>query len=526
MRRFGLSILAAAIAAAVPLAGPDLNAALCDGISPTAETPLTAARVASGLLRPLFVAAPPGDTSRIFIVQQDGLIKILKDGVLRTTPFLDVSTGIRSPANNGGQNEEGLLGLAFHPDYATNGWFFIYHTNTTGSSNILARYTRSATDPDQADLATRQVVISFAHTMAANHNGGMIAFGPTDGLLYIATGDGGTFCDTPGNAQSGTVNLGKILRIDVDTLPFSIPPGNPFTGPDGVNDVIWALGLRNPWRFSFDRQTSDLYIADVGQGSREEIDLQLSISSGGENYGWPNYEGTLCPNPTCGSATCSIPALELPILEYPHGAGVCAVTGGYVYRGCRMPGLHGRYFYADFCEAFVKSFVVSGGGVTGEVDHTAEIAPGGGLSISSITSFGEDARGEIYIVDRGGTTGGGTGEIFKILPILPNMEVSGPGAEPVAYDSSGLTWEDLKSTSMHAVATYRVYRDAAPGDGTFTCVHEGATPGWAGADPTLLPPGGGFAYLVTAVNSAGTETSPGTGTGGLPRDLSPLACPP
>src|SRR5262245_54243077 len=430
------------------------GAGVCDGISTASATPLTTVRVASGLVRPLLAVSPPADVSRLFIVQQDGLIKIIKNGTMLGANFLDVSALARSPVDGGG-NEEGLLGLAFRPDYDTSGVFFVYHTDSTGANNLLVRYVRSAGNPDVADATTRQVMLTIPHPTWDNHNGGMLAFGPDDGYLYIGTGDGGGSCDSTMSSQTTTSNKGKILRLDVSTVPYSIPPSNPFVGPDGVNDEIWSLGLRNPWRFSFDLLNADLYIADVGQGSIEELDYRLGTSPGGENYGWPKYEGDTCPNPSCGSANCVLPGVILPILQYTHVGGACSVTGGYVYRGCRMPGLAGTYFYADFCASFIRSFRVVGGSVVDPNDRTAELAPGGGLSITTITSFGQDARGEVYIVDRGGNSGAAAGEIWKIVPVLGNLEVSGTGATPLTLTdqpSSPWTWEDLTATSSHPIS--------------------------------------------------------------------------
>jgi glucose/arabinose dehydrogenase len=495
------------------------DAALCDGISAAPADALTTVQVASGLVRPLFVTAPPGDTGRLFIVEQDGIISILKDGAILPDAFLDITAIVRSPIDIGGGNEEGLLGLAFHPDYATNGWFFIFHTDLA-SNNVVARYSRSAAEPDIADPASRQTVINFTHPTFTNHNGGLIAFRPTDGQLYIGTGDGGGGCDSPGNSQNGLSNLGKLLRINVDVLPFTVPQDNPFRGNGDVNDVIWALGLRNPWRYSFDRENGDLYIGDVGQREWEEIDYTPGTSTGGENYGWNPYEGNHCPNPSCPSAPQNCNNINNridPVIEYDHGQG-CSVTGGYAYRGCRMPALHGVYFYADYCSAFIRSVRMVGGAVTEPMNRTTELAPGGGLAINSITSFGEDGRGEIYIVDRGG-------EIFKIVPIIENLEVSGEGAEPFLPTPADWTWEDFEATSMHPVSFYKVYRTEGDASGLFDCVLQTPDPFWPGGDPTDPLTGVPFFYIVTAVNDSGQETDPGTAFDGTPRNLSAIPCP-
>ena len=519
-----ISMLGIAVSVRLLAAAPE-----CIGISETTGAALTTVRIASGFLRPVFATSPPGDLQRLFVVQQDGSIRIIKNGALLPADFLSIPALVRSPADSGGR-EEGLLGLAFHPGYASNGWFFIYHTNSTGSQNIVARYTRSA-NADVADPNSRVQVIAFNHPGSGAHNGGMIAFGPEDGYLYIGTGDGGSSCDPNGNAQSLQSNMGKILRIDVDTLPYTIPADNPYSptnDPGGLgNDEIWSWGLRNPWRWSFAGPNAPdpqaIFIGDVGQSRVEEV----SWSPGGaaaQNYGWDIYEGATCPAPSCSAnPSCVLPGYIEPLVTYPTSTG-CAVTGGYEYHGCRMPDLHGRYFYSDYCAAFIKSFRVVGGTDVDPIDYTTELDPAGPLSIQWISSYGLDARGEIHIVDydEGGTL---NGEIFKIVPILPNLEVSGKGAQPLAAgDGTGWTWEDLTATSSHPIASYRVYRHDGKGDGVFTCVHQTATTSWIGNDPN--PPLGQVrSYLVTAVNPDGIFSSPGSGTGGTPRVLSPAACP-
>lgn len=507
-------------ALAATLAAAPVHAQLCSGISEVSEVPLTTVLYANGLVRPLFVISPPGDTVRVFIVEQDGTIRLYKDGVAQPAAFLDIAALVRSPLDGGG-DEEGLLGLAFDPNYATNGNFFVYHTNAA-SNNVVARYTRSA-NPDLADAASRLEVIAFNHPVQQNHNGGMIGFGTNDGYLYIATGDGGSSCDPPGNAQNGASNLGKLLRLDVDPLPYTIPADNPFVTDATFNDEIWSYGLRNPYRWSFDRANGDLYIGDVGQGTWEEIDWTGAPNAGrGVNFGWDRYEGTICPNPSCGSqGSCTIPSYIPPVFQYSSAAPntECAVTGGYVYRGCRMPGLRGTYFYADYCSAKLSSFVMSGGAPTNQLTRTAELAPGGGLTISLVTSWGEDARGEIFIVERGG-------EVFKVVPVLPNLEVSGAGARSFQLSRTGdWSWEDLRLTSSHPVTEYQVYRHIGNGSGTFDCIRRQPGTVWPGGDPNSPPAGGIYSYVVTATNPLGTKSSPGKSTAGTTRSLSAAACP-
>jgi glucose/arabinose dehydrogenase len=500
--RAGLSL--AAFASVLALTATPVRAALCDGISDASDTPLTTVRIVSGLLRPLLVTAPPGDLDRIFIVEQDGTIRIFKDGALLSTPFLDVSA-LTLSVGDGGDNEQGLLGLAFDPNYATSGLFFVYHTDAGGTNNLLVRYARDSANPDRADTSTRTVLLTVPHPSFGNHNGGMLAFAPDDGHLYLGTGDGGSSCDPSGNAQNPSSLSGKLLRLDVSVTPIGV--------------TTWSIGLRNPWRYCFDRLTSDLYIADVGQNQWEEVDYRPSPRSSGENYGWDYYEGSHCPNPSCGGTCPALSNLILPVQEYNHTSGACSITGGYVYRGCRMSALRGTYFYGDFCAAFIHSFRMAGGVVTDTRDRTAELAPGGGLAINSITSFGEDARGEIYIVDRGG-------EVFKIVPILSNLQVSGIGAAPFALDPAGWSWEDLQATSSHPISSYHVYRSPGNGSGTFDCVFQGPITQWTGGDPALPTLGALFSYVVTAVNAAGQETNPGAATDGTSRSLSTLPCPP
>ena len=382
-----------------------------------AQTPLTTTRVMSGLVRPIGVFHAPGDYSRLFIIEKQGRIRIVKNGVLLPTPFLDIDSIVTGGTST--NSEQGLLGLVFHPNYDVNGKFYVYYTAVAGSGDeVIAEYTVSA-DPDIANTSGTTVITW--DDPQSNHNGGWMSFGPMDGLLYIGVGDGGASNDTgtghtaaTGNAQDITDNLlGKMLRIDVDRDDFpadpnknyGIPPSNPFVGIDG-DDEIWSYGLRNPWRDCFDSVTGDLYIADVGQGAWEEINFQAAGTGAGRNYGWRCMEGFSCTGLT--GCTCNDTALTLPIHSYSHAEG-CSITGGEVYRGCAIPDLDGTYFFADYCSTTIWSFRVVGGSVTQFTNRTAELAPGGGLSIASITSFGTDAYGEIYICDQDG------GEVFKII---------------------------------------------------------------------------------------------------------------
>ena len=379
-------------------------------------TPLTTVRVASGLSMPLFVTAPPGDTTRLFIVEQRGAdnrgrIKILKNGAVVAAPFL--TTGLLAAGG-----EQGLLGLAFAPDYATSGRFYVDYSDSTGA-DVVARYTVSG-NPDIANPGgTRILTIQDPFD---NHNGGWLAFG-ADGYLYVATGDGGSGGDPGDRAQNLNELLGKLLRLDVSGAGYTSPPSNPYFGSTPGRDEIWAFGLRNPWRNSFDRKTDDLVIADVGQSQREEIDFVPAGTGAGANYGWRCFEGTLpyASSTTTPCDSCSAPGCPkvFPVYEYAHLSGRCAITGGYVYRGCAIPDWNGTYFFADYCTAEIWSGQFQGGSLVNVTDRTAELAPGGGLAINSITSFGEDARGELHICDQGG-------EIFKIVPKAPVLEADMP----------------------------------------------------------------------------------------------------
>ncbi|HEU4747127.1 MAG TPA: PQQ-dependent sugar dehydrogenase, partial [Gemmatimonadaceae bacterium] len=313
-----------------------------DGSLPSDLTLALAPFVTTGLAAPVFLTQPLND-GRIFVVEQAGRIRVVRDGVLQSTPFLDITSRVVS----GG--ERGLLSVAFHPRYATNGYFYVYFTGADGEIRV-ERFTATA-NPDAADPATSRLIISAAHSQFSNHNGGLVAFGP-DGMLWTALGDGGGGGDPLGNGQSFNALLGSMLRIDVDSGdPYAIPAGNPFVGQSGRRGEIWAKGLRNPWRFAFDAPSGLLYIADVGQSAREEINAQ-SITTGGLNYGWNITEGLICYNAT----SCNQTGLTAPVLDYTHAAGGCSVTGGYVHRGSAIPGLSGHYLYSDYCNRYLKSF--------------------------------------------------------------------------------------------------------------------------------------------------------------------------
>src|SRR5215210_6991098 len=334
--------------------------------------------VADGFDQPVQVVDPSDGSRRLFVVEQPGRIRIVRDGQVVPEPFLDITEFV------GCCGERGLLSLAFHPDYANNGDLFVDYTDANGDT-VVARYQVSAADPNRADPASAQVILSVDQP-AANHNGGLLLFGPKDGYLYIGLGDGGG-----GNGQNGqllSTLLGKILRIDVDGPSsdhrYGIPPDNPFVDQPGARPEIWAYGVRNPWRFSFDRVTGDLWIGDVGSATYEEVNYQPGASPGGENYGWDVMEGTSC------RAEDGCDEFVAPVSGVDRDEG-CVVTGGYVYRGSAMPDLHGVYLFADFCSGRVWGLVPDA--------SNAWIRLGPVETGLRISSFGEDATGELYVVD-------------------------------------------------------------------------------------------------------------------------------
>lgn len=372
------NILLIATSAALSLAcGGD------DG-GPPANDVFALTSVVSGLDEPVYLTAPPGDSTRLFIVEKAGVVRIFTNGALLDTPFLDISDRTTKG------DEQGLLGLAFAPDYATSGRYFVSYTTTGGGDaghSVIARFEVS----DNPDVSgTDETEILTVDQPFNNHNGGMITFGP-DHMLYIGFGDGGDGGDPLETGQRLTDLLGSMLRIDVSGATYTSPPDNPFINADESRDEIWNYGLRNPWRFSFDRSTGDLYIGDVGQGNYEEVDVVTAGDGGGQNFGWDDMEGNHCfeDNPCAAN-----PSIR-PVLEYDHGGNRCAITGGYVYRGSAVPAVVGHYFYADFCSGTLRSFRhLPDGSIT---DRQTWPAING-----SPTSFGEDGKGELYITTASG----------------------------------------------------------------------------------------------------------------------------
>jgi len=393
---------------------------------------ITTKRVASGMTRILWAGAPRGD-ARIFVGLKGGRIRIVKNGVLTPNYFLDISTKVS------GGSEQGLLGVAFHPDYATNGLFYVNYTDLSGDTVVSAFQVTA--NPDIADPASEFPILRQSQPFE-NHNGGDLHFGP-DGYLYVFFGDGGSANDPGCRAQRLDTWLGKILRIDVNTgAPYGVPADNPFVGVSGALPEIYHYGLRNPWRNSFDRLTGDLWIGDVGQDLREEIDV-APAGQAGLNFGWKMMEGTRCNSTTnCGTVPpCNDPSLVPPVTELLHSAGSFAITGGYVYRGCLCPGEVGKYFFADSGDNKIRSFEydVGSGTLSNFQDRTVELAPGGGQAINAIVSFGEDGFGELLIIDHSSS---GNGEVFKMVP------AGAPGALAVARNGSGLNRTCLASTSL------------------------------------------------------------------------------
>lgn len=361
-------------------------------VSYAALAPLALAlqQVVGGMAAPTFLTAPPGDP-RLFIVERAGRIRIFANGALLDAPFLDIS------ARTTTTGERGLLSMAFDPKFASNGYFFIYFTDLNGNITV-ERWSAGGATSNVAQAGSGIAIISIAHPGQSNHNGGLVSFG-TDGYLYLATGDGGGAGDPSGNGQNLNILLGKMLRLDVSaasvSMPYTIPSSNPFVGQTGRRGEIWAYGLRNPWRYAFDTTDNLLYIADVGQGAREEIDI-AAVGKAGNDYGWNIMEGTACYNAT----TCDRTGLVLPVTDYDHASG-CSITGGYVYRGTALPELNGSYLYSDYCGGWLKSIFYRNGEVSAPTDW-------GIASVGNIISFGQDGQNELYLLN-------GAGNVYRIV---------------------------------------------------------------------------------------------------------------
>ncbi len=396
--RIPLSIALFAIVAAIAACGDDSGGSagpletrtVIPGIATDSATAgeaslsVSLVKIASGFQRPTYVTNADDGSGRLFVVEKQGIVRVVSNGAVSAAPFVTVTPLVDSAAN-----ERGLLGMAFHPKFKENGRFFLAFTAKDGA-NTVAEF-RAAPGAATASPTPVKTLFSIPDTRS-NHNGGMIVFGP-DGYLYYGTGDGGGSGDPDKNGQKGSALLGKLLRVDVDSGdPYAVPKDNPFVGRADFRGEIWALGLRNPWRFSFDRKTGDLWIADVGQNQREEVDFQPAASKGGENYGWNVLEGTACFQPSSG---CSNEGKVAPIHETTHSDGNCSITGGYVYRGANAR-LAGRYFFTDYCEETLWS-------IRRSADGTARVEAVGQTN-GAVSSFGEAEDGEVYVVgDSDGT---------------------------------------------------------------------------------------------------------------------------
>jgi glucose/arabinose dehydrogenase len=397
-------------------------------LSAQAQAPFQLVPFASGFSEP--VAIENAGDERLFVVEKRGAIQILDArGNRLSTPFLDIDPQVSSGS------ERGLLGLAFHPNYSSNGYFYVNYTNNSGNT-VVSRFTRSALNPNQADPASEQIVLIVTQPFS-NHNAGDLDFGP-DGYLYIPLGDGGSAGDPGNRSQTRTNLLGKVLRIDVDGgSPYAIPPDNPFVGDPSYAPEIWALGLRNPWRCSFDPQTGDFWIADVGQDLWEEINVQPASSPGGENYGWRCYEGNVAYN-TSGCSAAS--AYDFPVFVYPHNfsTGGFSVTGGEVYRGSGNPSLDGRYFFCDYLSGNWWSLRPNGLG--------GYITDSYGAVLSLVSTFGSDYEGELYVARLT------TGEIFKLVePCQAGSKVTGLDALVLSSSSVNVGWDPLPNVQGYQI---------------------------------------------------------------------------
>ncbi len=503
--RIGFALLAALILlAAAPACAPagTLAASLFEPVGPLAGARLIeVARLPSA---PTYVTHAGDD--RLFVVLRAGQIRIFANGRLLAGNFLDLGTLLRQ------QGEGGLLSIAFHPRYAQNGFLFVNYTDLAGDT-VIARYRRSAANPNLADPASGTILLTIDQPFD-NHNGGQLQFGP-DGFLYIGMGDGGSGGDPDCRAQRPETLLGKLLRIDVDRtdpgLPYAIPSDNPFRGPGGQPDEAWAIGLRNPWRFSFDRTTGDLWLADVGQSEREEIDLEAADTAGGRNYGWKPMEGSLCfgtnacpvETPVCGG-----PELTLPVLEYSHDDG-CSVTGGYVYRGEDFPTLTGRYFFGDFCTG--RIWAAAPGGADFEVRLLGD-------SASQLVTFGQDRRGELYLGTLSGQLlrlargeGVGTFQGSNARFALRNGPASGPVDRTFQLGSGGGRFAVAGDWNGDGRSGVAVYTRAA---GRFQLQNVGGT--GAGTSFSLGPAGSSWLPIAGDWDGDGSDGlglyDPATGT--------------
>jgi glucose/arabinose dehydrogenase len=440
--------------------------------------------VTSGINQPLLITNASDGSGRLFIVQRAGQILIYKNGALLSTPFLNIQSIVNSL-----EGEQGLLGLAFHPNYETNGRFYTLHTDQN-KSIVLSVFTRSNTDPDRADPNSRIPLLTIPKSYT-NHNGGTLAFGP-EGYLYWSTGDGGSGGDPGNNAQNLNSLLGKILRLDVSSAAsYSIPASNPFySNPDpSIRKEIWAYGLRNPWRFSFDRLTGDMYIGDVGQSKREEIDFQSAVSNGGENYGWRVMEGSLCYNPSTG---CTQSGKVLPVAEYDHTMG-CSITGGHVYRGNQYPQMNGYYFYGDFCSGLLYAlrYDPQHGWMSQLIADTSY----------SISSFGEDEHGELYMADYA------TGKIYQLVyKVLPGKATLIAPSGNITNTQPTFSWSIPPDENVVDPATWYYLWIRGPSGKVFSKWYEAnkvCSSGTCSINPGVTFSGGSYVWWIQTWNDGG-----------------------
>ena len=495
------------------LAATSAAAQVCDDISPVTGAELREVSVITvypdGVLG---VVSPPGDENRFFAYTLEGRIYLWNRGSApdEHSVFLDIDANVTL----GG--EGGLLGLAFDPNYASNGFFYVSYTAEPDGASVVSRFSVSSTDPSLADPTSELELLRIPQP-ASNHNGGDLAFG-NDGFLYYSNGDGGPGGDFCSVSQDNTELLGTIMRIDPSGTAtgsadcgsgaYTVPPNAIADGPGGDCDEIWAYGFRNAFRFDIDPANGDVYVGDVGEDCWEEVDW-APAGNGGLNFGWRVMEGAHCfgglscdelSPPDCGPApNCNSPALTNPVFEYDRSGPECSVIGGKVYRGCRMPDRVGEYFFSDFCTGDVRSLTVQAGALQSTADYTAQVDPNNFLPFQ-IIGFGRDAQGEVYLA--------GGSEVRKLVPQFEAIEVSGPGAPLLqATGKESWAWEDVPFTNMVPVRYYRVYEGAPGGD--FSCAASRDLPNWD--DSTAVPPIGGLiAYLVTAVDFTDAETSAGT----------------
>ena len=365
---------------------------------PAPTTALRLAPVDSGYDFSIFVASPPGDRERLLVVERGGAIHLRRDRVRQPVPFLDLTS------RTGGAGEHGVYSIAFHPQYAVNRQLYAYYVAHDGSSQV-ARFTADPSG-DTADPASELTILSQPQPAGAVLYGGRIGFGP-DGKFYVAFGDGVPGAGPASAAQDSGSFMGKMLRIDVDAgTPYAVPPDNPYVARAGWRPEIWQLGFRNPWRWSFDRGTGDLYLGDVGEDRLEEVNVLESPIEGGNNFGWPFMEGDGCFEPATG---CETAGLVTPLVQYSHDGNGCSVTGGHVYRGRDYPALRGTYLYSDFCGGWIRSFRLEGGAAA-EAYPEVPAPLAGGLTDNAV-SFGEDADGEVYVVYA-------SGRIYRIEEVL------------------------------------------------------------------------------------------------------------